>query len=124
MPWKASVQQGETSMTLVISGLQTAVEGLRKQETRVAKAAEDISQNFTAAQNALAADSVSVSDRAAVIPAVEDAMRNAVVPERELSAAVVDMLQAKTAFKANAESVRVASDVIQDTIDIVGKRGK
>ncbi len=111
-------------MTLIISGLQTAVEGLRKQETRVAKAAEDINKNFTAAQNAIAADSVSISDRAAVIPAVEDAMRNAVVPERDLSAAVVDMLQAKTAFKANAAAVRVTSDVMQDTMDIIGKRGK
>lgn len=111
-------------MTLIISGLQTAVEGLRKQEARVAKAAEDINANFTAAQNAIAADSVSVSDRAAVIPAVEDAMRGAVLPERDVSAAIVDMLQAKTAFKANAASVRVASDVMQDTIDMVGKRGR
>ena len=111
-------------MTLAINGLQTALAGLRTQETRVAKAADDINKSFTAAQNAIAADSVSVSDRAAVIPAVEDAMRGAVLPERDLSAAIVDMLQAKTAFKANAASVRVTSDVMQDTLDIIGKRGK
>ncbi|RYG60911.1 MAG: hypothetical protein EON60_05405 [Alphaproteobacteria bacterium] len=111
-------------MTLAINGLQTAIQGLRTQETRVAKAAEDINANFTAAQNAIAADSVSISDRAAVIPAVEDAMRSAVVPQRELSSAIVDMLQAKTAFSANAAAVRVTSDVMQDTIDMVGKRGQ
>ena len=111
-------------MTLAINGLQTAIQGLQKQETRVAKAAEDINSSFTAAQNALAADSVSVSDRAAVVPAVEEAMRGAVLPEKDLSSAVVDMLQAKTAFKANAAVVRVTSDVMQETMDIIGTRGK
>lgn len=112
-------------MTLAINGLQTAVEGLRKQEVRVAKAAEDINKSFTAAQNALAADSVSVSDRAAVVPAVEDAVRGAVLPpEGEITTALVDMLQATAAYKANAASVRVASDVMDSTIDLIGNRGK
>lgn len=111
-------------MTLEINGFRTAVAGLQKQEVKVAKAAEDISKSFTAAQNAIAADSVSVSDRAAVIPAVEDAVRGAVLPpEGELSTAVVDLLQAKTAYKASAVAVRVTSDVEQTVIGLIGKRG-
>lgn len=111
-------------MTLEINGFRTAVAGLQKQEVKVAKAAEDISKSFTAAQNAIAADSVALSDRAAVIPAVEDAVRGAVLPpEGELSSAVVDLLQAKTAYKANVVAVRVTSDVEQTVIDLIGKRG-
>ena len=110
-------------MTLVISGLQTAVEGLRKQETRVAKAAEDINQSFTAAQNAIAADSVSISDRAAVVPAVEDSMRGAVLGAGDVTGPMVDLLQATAAYKANAAVVRVTSDVQTATMDIIGKRG-
>lgn len=111
-------------MTLGITGLQTAIEGLRTQENRVAKAATDINKSFTAAQNAIAADSVAVSDRAAVVPAVEDAVRGAVLPpEGELTTAIVDLLQATAAYKANAATVRVTSDIAQTTIDMVGKRG-
>lgn len=112
-------------MTLEINNaLRIATAGLQKQETRVAKAAEDINQSFTAAQNAIAADSVAVSDRAAVIPAVEDAVRGAVLPpEGDLTTAVVDLLQAATAYKANAAVVRVTSDVEQSTIEMLGKRG-
>lgn len=110
-------------MTLVISGLQTAVEGLRKNEVRVAKAADDINKSFTAAQNAIAADSVSVSDRAAVVPAVEDSMRGAVLTDGDVTAPMVDMLQATAAYKANAAVVRVTSDVEDATMDIIGKRG-
>jgi flagellar basal body rod protein FlgC len=112
-------------MTLEIkSPLQTAIGGLQKQEIKVAKAAEDISKSFTAAQNAIAADSVAVSDRAAVVPAVEDAVRGAVLPaEGDVSQAIVDLLQAATAYKANASVVRVTSDLQETTMDIIGKRG-
>ncbi len=111
-------------MTLEINGFRTAIAGLQKQEVKVAKAAEEINQSFTAAQNAIAADSVAVSDRAAVIPAVEDAVRGAVLPpEGQLTTAIVDLLQAKTAYSANAAVVRVTSDVEQATIDMIGKRG-
>lgn len=111
-------------MTLEINALQTAVGGLRKQEVKVAQAAESINKSFTAAQNAIAADSVAVSDRAAVIPAVEDAVRGAVLPpEGDVSVAIVDLLQAATAYKANASVVRVTSDLAQDTMDIIGNRG-
>ena len=111
-------------MTLEINGFRTAVAGLQKQEVKVAKAAEDINKSFTAAQNAIAADSVSVSDRAAVLPAVEDAVRGAVLPaEGDLTTAVVDLLQASTAYKASAAAVRVTADVDQVTMDLIGKRG-
>jgi hypothetical protein len=110
-------------MTLAINGLQTAIEGMRTQETRVAKAAEDINKSFTAAQNAIAADSVSVSDRAAVVPAVEDSMRGAVLSDGDVTGPMVDLLQATAAYKANASVVRVTSDVHTATMDIIGKRG-
>ena len=106
------------------SPLTTAIGGLQKQEIKVAKAAEDISKSFTAAQNAIAADSVAVSDRAAVIPAVEDAVRGAVLPaEGDVTTAIVDLLQAKAAYKANASVVRVTSDLDQTTMDMIGTRG-
>ena len=104
--------------------LQTALGGLQKQEVKVAKAAEDISKSFTAAQNAIAADSVAVSDRAAVVPAVEDAVRGAVLPpEGDVSTAIVNLLQAASAYKANASVVQVTSDLDQTTIDMIGNRG-
>ena len=109
-------------MTLEISARMASITGLRKQEERVAKAATDISNAFTSAQNAMAADSVAISDRAAVIPAVEDAMRGAVVGEGDITAPLVDMLQAVTAYKANAAAFRVTSDVEQATLDMVGKK--
>jgi hypothetical protein len=110
-------------MTLAINGFATAVAGLQKQETRVAKAAEDINQSFTAAQNAIAADSVAVSDRAAVVPAVEDAVRGAVLSDGDVTTPIVDLLQAATAYKANAAVLRVTSDVEQSLMDVIGKRG-
>jgi flagellar hook protein FlgE len=111
-------------MTLEINALRTAISGMQKQEVKVAKAAADINNAFTAAQNAAAADSVSVSDRAAVVPAVEDAVRGAVLPaEGDVSTAIVDLLQAATAYKANAATVRVTADVEKDVMDIIGKRG-
>lgn len=111
-------------MTLQINALTAALGGLKQQEVKVAKAAENINKAFTAAQNAAAADSVSVSDRAAVVPAVEDAVRGAVLPpEGDVSVALVDLLQAATAYKANAAAVRVTADVEQSVMDIIGKRG-
>lgn len=106
-----------------IPALNAAVGGIQKQGERVAKAADDINKAFAAAQNALSADSVSVSDRAAVVPAVEDAMHGAALPPAgDVAKAVVDLLQAATAMKANMASFRVASDVAQDTIAMVGKQ--
>lgn len=107
-----------------ISALTTAIGGMQKQGERVAKAADEINQAFAAAQNALSADSVSVSDRAAVVPAVEDAMKGAVLPsDGDITKPLVDMLQAATAYKASAASFRVASDVEQDLITALGKKG-
>jgi hypothetical protein len=103
------------------SGLNIAIQGLNREATRVAKAADDISRAFTSAQNAQAADSLAVNtDRAQVIPAVEDAVRGAVLPpEGDLSQAVVNLLQASTAYKANAFSARVTADVESDVIKLL-----
>ncbi|PZP40487.1 MAG: hypothetical protein DI585_00870 [Pseudomonas fluorescens] len=110
-------------MTLTISAKMASIEGMRTQEQRVAKAANDINQGFTAAQNAMAADSVSIDERAAVVPAVEDAVRGAVLSAGDITTPIVDLLQAATAYKANAAAFRVSSDVEQTTLDLIGKRG-
>lgn len=110
-------------MTLPItSAVNTAIRGLTTSTERVNKAAADINQAFTAAQNAQAADSVSVSDKAAAVPAVQDAMKNAVLPSGDITQPVVDMLQAVTAYKANAATLRVTADIDQTVIDMVGKK--
>lgn len=109
-------------MTLEISAKMASITGLRKQEERVAKAAVDISNAFTSAQNAMAADSVAISDRAAVVPAVEDAVRGAVLSDGDVTQPIVDMLQAVSAYKANAAAFRVTSDLEQTTLDMIGKK--
>jgi hypothetical protein len=103
------------------SGLNIAIGGMQKEAVRVAKAAEDITKAFTSAQNAQAADSVAVNaDRAQVIPAVEDAVRGAVLPpEGDLATAIVNLLQASTAYKANAASARVTADVESEAIKLL-----
>jgi hypothetical protein len=104
-----------------LNGFSTAVQGLNREATRVAKAADDITRAFTSAQNAQAADSLAVNtDRAQVIPAVEDAVRGAVLPpEGDLSQAVVNLLQASTAYKANLFSARVTADVESDAVKLL-----
>lgn len=109
-------------MTLEISAKMASLTGLRKQEERVAKAAVEINNAFTSAQNAMAADSVAISDRAAVIPAVEDAVRGAVLGDGDVTKPMVDMLQAVTAYKANAAAFRTASDMEQAALDMIGKK--
>jgi flagellar basal body rod protein FlgC len=104
-------------MTNPINGprnaLNISLQGMKREEVRVAQAAADIQNAFTSAQNAQAADSVAVNaDRAAVVPAVEDAVRGAVLPAAgDISAAIVNLLQASTAYKANAAAARVTADI-------------
>ena len=99
------------------NALNISLQGLKREEVRAAQAAADIQNAFTAsqnaAQNAQAADSVAVNtDRAAVVPAVEDAVRGAVLPAAgDVSAAIVNLLQASTAYKANAAAARVTADI-------------
>ncbi len=107
------------------SGLNIALGGMQREAANVAKAAESISKAFTsaqnAAQNAQAADSVAINtDRAQVVPAVEDAVRGAILPpEGDLTSAIVNLLQASTAYKANAFSARVTADVEADALKIL-----
>lgn len=109
-------------MTLEISAKMASIGGMRQQEQRVAKAATDINNAFTSAQNALAADSVAISDRATVIPAVEDAVRGAVLTNGDVTQPIVDMLQAVSAYKANAAAFRVTSDIEKVAIEMIGKK--
>lgn len=117
-------------MTLKIepaSGLDLALQGLKRAENQLAKAATDINTSFVnaqnAAQNAMAADSVSVSDTAALAPAVEDAVRGAVLATDgpDLSAAIVALLQARTAYAASAKTATVVADVESDAARLLGK---
>jgi len=107
-------------MVAPLSALLHPVTGLARQAERVAKAADDLQTRFAAAQNALSADSVSVDPRAAVIPAVEDAMRGAALtPQGDPAPAVADLLQAATAYKAHAAALRVSADVEKAAGDII-----
>lgn len=106
-----------------ISGLSSAIDGLNKASAQIEKSAQSINRAFAAAQNAQAADSVSISDSATVAPAVEDAMRGAVLPpEGEISKALVDMLQAKAAYKANIEVVKVTGDIENELAKVLRRR--
>jgi len=95
------------------NALNISLQGMKREEARVAQAATDIQNAFTSAQNAQAADSVAINtDRAALVPAVEDAVRGAVLPtEGDLSAAIVTLLQASTVYKANVAAARVTADI-------------
>ena len=109
-------------MTLEISAKMASLNGLQKQAERVAKAATDINNAFASAQNAMAADSVAISDRAAVVPAVEDAVRGAVLAEGDVTQPILDLLQSLQAYKANAAAFRVTSDVEQEALNLIGKK--
>lgn len=110
----------------ITQGLTTAISGLQKQADRVAKDAADLNREFTtaqnAAQNALSADSVSLDARAAVAPAVEDAVRGAVLGDGDVSKPLVDMLQAVAAYRANVAVAKVTGDIERDMINEIGKR--
>jgi flagellar basal body rod protein FlgC len=97
------------------SALNSAISGLQKTETQVTQAANSIQQGFAAAQNSL----VPSDDR----PLVEDAMRAAVLPtDVDIVTPLVDLLQATTAYRANAAVVRVTADVEAAVIDLLGRR--
>lgn len=107
----------------LIDGLNILTTGLRQTETRVAKATDTLQRNLAAAQNAVAADSVSLSPASTAAPAVEDAMKSAVLPaEGDVSTALVDLLQAKIAYAAQTRAAQVTGDVVQDAISVIGKR--
>lgn len=110
-------------MSLKIDGLGAALAGLQRAEKQAAKATSDVNASFVAAQNALAADSVNVSDKAAVAPAVEDAVRGAALSADgpDLSAALVSLLQTKTAYEASLKSATVTGDLQTELVRQLGK---
>lgn len=111
-------------MSSSISGLNTPLTGLQRAAARTEKASRDLQTSFAAAQNAQAADSVQVDGRAAVIPAIEDAVRGAALPaEGGVTEALVNLLQAKTAYKANTSTLRVMDD-LQASLMKIGNSGK
>lgn len=106
-----------------LDGLSTALQGLAKQEQRVAQAAEDINTALVAAQNQLAAG----TGRGEALPAevaVEDGVASETVnaANTDLARPIVDLLQAKAAYNANLKAVEVTADVERDLVDAIGKR--
>lgn len=107
-------------MEIKANPLNVAIGGLQKAEERVTKAVDDIQKATVAAGNAVAkaadaGDKVEVSDEAVVA----DAVRNAVIPAddgsgEDLAKPIVDLLQAKVAYQANAFAVKVTADVESD----------
>ena len=113
---------------VAISGLNNALKGLQEQGTRVAKAANDINAALVQNQNLVAAATSNTAEAAAEAnaaneAAVTDAVRGAVLPaEGDVTKPLVDLLQAATAYKANAVALRVTGDVERDVINILGNR--
>jgi BMFP domain-containing protein YqiC len=107
----------------IINSISTLTAGMATQADRVEKTTRKLQENLAGAQNALAADSVSVSREGANAAAVSDAMHQAVIPpEGDVSTAVVDLLQAKFAYAANAKATAITSDVLRDVVNIVGRK--
>lgn len=110
-------------MVSPVSGVRNAAVGLAREGARIEKAAADINKAFVAAQNAQAADSVSVSGAASAAPAVEDAVRGAVLSTHgDLSTALVNVLQARAAYGANIVSAKVTGDVESDLARLLARR--
>lgn len=104
--------------------------GLQAQEVKATQAVAKLNKNLVAAQNQVAAssgdrdDNVAVSDAAVV--ASENARAAAVaadVDAGDISGPLVDLLQAKTAYKANASALRVTADIEDTAANLLKKRG-
>lgn len=96
-------------MDIKIAPLTPAVEGLKRAEAKVVEAASAIARTGTGEVAPREDDAVEISDEALV----SDAVRGAVIPagDDDLAAPLVDLLQAKTAYKAAAVAVKVTADV-------------
>ena len=94
-------------MDITKNALNVAVEGLKASEGRVVKAVEDIQFATLAASNVV--NGAGEGEEALVA----DAVRGALVPvtEGDISKPIVDLLQAKFAYQANAFAVKVTADV-------------
>lgn len=94
-------------MDITKNALNVALEGLKTSEARVVKAAEDIQFATLMASNTVNG----AGDEALVA----DAVRGAVLPvaggDVDISKPLVDLLQAKFAYQANAFAVKVTADV-------------
>lgn len=111
--------------------LGTAISGLARSEADLNDAVRALNTAAAVNANAVAtaaappapADTVQVSDAAAVT----DAVRNAVIPppvegsDGDLAKPLVDIIQAKVAYLANLASVKVTSDVESDTTRMLSR---
>ena len=115
-----------------LDAMNTLVQGLKRTEVKIDKAAKDLQAAQVNAQNTFAsrdvADTVNVGQAAdtpeAAAVADENARAAAVGAESggDFVKPLVDLLQAKTAYKANATALRVTGDVEQTLLDVVGNR--
>ncbi|MCP5405197.1 MAG: hypothetical protein H6922_03135 [Pseudomonadaceae bacterium] len=110
-------------MDIKLSPLPAAVEGLKRNEAKVADAANEIVKATveTAPAPRDGGDSVAVSDEALVT----DAVQGAAIPAdggADLTRPLVDLLQASTAYKANLFAVKVTADVEAASADLLKNR--
>lgn len=99
-----------------VSGMNSAVEGLKRAGAAVEKAANDINEVAVAHQNKLSAltadkDGDAVTDSASV--------PTASAAGGDLAKPVVDLLAAKTAYEASLKALKVTGDVERDTAKIL-----
>jgi hypothetical protein len=116
-----------------IDAMSTLVKGLQRQEVKVEKAARDINATAVAQQNAIAAatqapdngDVLAVNPTAAAdVAAVTEANTRAaaVASDGDMVRPLVDLLEARTAYKATVAAMKVTADVEVAVTDLVGKR--
>lgn len=108
------------------NAFNAALSGLKANEDKLGKAVEALNRAAAVNSNAVAkaeappaeGDVVDVSDEAIVT----DAVRGAAVPagsDGDLLKPLVDILQAKTAYKANLETLKVTADIESDTVKLL-----
>lgn len=109
------------------NAFNAALSGLKANEDKLGKAVEALNRAAAVNSNAVAkaeapppedGDVVQVSDEAIVT----DAVRGAAVPagsDGDLLKPLVDILQAKTAYKANLETLKVTADIESDTVKLL-----
>lgn len=115
-------------MEIKNNAFSNAAAGIQRAEADLGRAVADLNKAFADNQNAIAkppapapeADVVEVSDEAVVADAVQSAV---VAPEGgDIITPLVDIIQAKVAYQANAEALKVTADVEGDLARLLSSR--
>jgi hypothetical protein len=103
-----------------VSALGNAIAGLRQQQQRVAGDTQSLNAALVAAQNRQAALTGNGQVVPAPAPLSDPTLAAAQTPD--IVTPIVDILQARHAYAANAAALRVTADVEQTTVDRLGHR--